>query len=220
MCNVCDADEVIKANTHRRSTPYATFRWEGREEGLEVWSEDVLAAEFSPGTLRVRVAGAETWSEPIPTGDLAGSLSVLGVDGPWEHVDPVVQAWIGGGAFQPVHDQLLKAVEVTRERPKARLASLKEWRKKQADKAKKRLMRVLKLPAFCGNTWSVTYSGTVWHAKAENGTHFTLRPYLARGLVRKTRITLRAPLSLDGTAESIGTVLEALSVWKRQSGGA
>ena len=209
MCNVCDADEVIKANTHRRNMPYATFRWKDRDEGIEVWS-DVVTAEFSPGTLRVRVAGTESWSESIPTQDLAGSLSALGVDGPWSEVDPIVRTWIEGGDFQPVQEKL-QSLAVVREAPKkVRVLKVSEWRKKQAEKSKKRMQNILKLPVFNEKSWSVKYGNLVWHARSEDGLHLSLRIYNARGTVKRTRIALHKPLPLEGSAESIGAVIQML----------
>jgi hypothetical protein len=212
MCTVCDADEVIKANTHRRSTPYATLRWKDREEGLDVWSEDVVAAEFSPGNLRVRIAGAEAWSESIPTQDLAGSLSALGVDHSWDEVDPLVRAWIEGGDFQPVQEKL-RSLAVVREAPKQiRVLKVSEWRKKQAEKSKKRMQNLLKLPVFNEKSWSIKYGNFVWHARSEDGLRISLRIYNARGTVKRTRITLHAPLSVEGPAESVGRVIQLLDM--------
>ena len=171
-----------------------------------------VAAEFSPGTLRVRIAGTEAWSESIPTQYLAGSLSALGVDGPWSEVDPVVRAWIEGGDVQPVQEKL-QSFAVMREDPKQiRVLKVSEWRKKQAEKFKKRMQNLLKLPVFNEKSWSIKYGNSVWYARSEDGLRLSLRIYNVRGTVKRTRITLHAPLSVEGPAESVGRVIQLLDM--------
>lgn len=213
MCSVCRATEVIDASAHPGPIRHATFGWEGRAERVDISSEGVTNAEFtSGGTLRVRRTGDADWSEAISTSDLAGSVGALGVDVKWPYVHPTVQAWLAGGDFAPVHARLL-LYATEGERPvKARRASLVEWRKKQSEHAKTRLQNILKLPAFRPFTWSLAPTSIGWNARSGGGLHLSISSYNARGTVKRTRITLHAPLSVEGPAESVGRVIQLLDM--------
>lgn len=215
MCHICCATRVINAR-HSSDMPWATFGWEGRNEGIEVWSENVEAPEGGLGAFCVRRAGETEWSAPLPTTDLATSLLTFGISKEWSEVATEVQDWLQGGDYESVLEYLLHPKSTPASRLKAFRKQVREVWVKRGDR---RITKILALPGFRDRGWLISEKGDTRTARTPEGDlSITLRIYDATGLIRHTRVTLTCtstPLTVTGEAESVGRVIEAIRIAER-----